>query len=301
MVAPGWSGAGEDPDDEAFRHAARRSSAAAQHPDHLAYPPERLPAGARQKVAQALLKNDLVIAVHGPAHDAHAKWTVEGEEMLLRLTDAGLRAIGIEPKGDARRRTSRAPPPSPAATPRASPPRRPPHGARGAHGRGGHRAAGRGRPGAGARTGRALGAGRRRDQEEEDDRPRHERLGVDDALIYGPAEEWQQPAGDAALLEQALAERTPRGLKAAAAAILATWDDEANREGDMIGALGRRRRRRRPSRAAMMSVSRLASSSHAASTALRGGHQPCAASAPPGLLRAGQRLPRAAATPSAGP
>ena len=58
-------------------------TAAAQHPDHLAYPPERLPAGARQKVAQALLKNNLVIAVHRPAYDAHAKWTVEGEEMLL--------------------------------------------------------------------------------------------------------------------------------------------------------------------------------------------------------------------------
>ncbi|WP_291830405.1 hypothetical protein [Bosea sp. (in: a-proteobacteria)] len=32
-------------------------TAAAQHPEHLAIPPERLPAGARQKVAQALLKN----------------------------------------------------------------------------------------------------------------------------------------------------------------------------------------------------------------------------------------------------
>ena len=30
-------------------------AAAAQHPEHLAYPPERLPAGAKQKVAQALL------------------------------------------------------------------------------------------------------------------------------------------------------------------------------------------------------------------------------------------------------
>ncbi|WP_240791151.1 DUF3489 domain-containing protein [Roseomonas sp. AR75] len=77
-------------------------AAAAEHPEHLAYPPERLPAGARQKVAQALLKNNLVIGVHRPAYDAHAKWTVDGDEMLLKITDDGLRAIGIDPNaGDA--------------------------------------------------------------------------------------------------------------------------------------------------------------------------------------------------------
>jgi hypothetical protein len=77
--------------------------AAAQHPEHLAYPPERLPAGARQTVAKALLKQDLVIGVHRPAYDAAAKWTVDGEEMLLKITDDGLRAIGIDPNaGDAR-------------------------------------------------------------------------------------------------------------------------------------------------------------------------------------------------------
>jgi hypothetical protein len=71
--------------------------AAAQHPEHLVYPPERLPAGARQKVAQALLKQDLVIGLHRPAYDAAAKWTVDGEEMLFKITDDGLRAIGIDP------------------------------------------------------------------------------------------------------------------------------------------------------------------------------------------------------------
>jgi predicted RNA-binding Zn ribbon-like protein len=76
--------------------------AAAQHPEHLAHPPERLPAGAKQKVAQALLKNDLVIGVHRPAYNAIAKWTVDGDEMLLKITDDGLRAIGIDPNaGDA--------------------------------------------------------------------------------------------------------------------------------------------------------------------------------------------------------
>jgi hypothetical protein len=73
-------------------------SRAAEHPQGLAYPPERLPAAARQTVAKALLKHDLVIAVHRPAYDAIAKWTVDGDEMLLKVTDAGLRAIGIEPE-----------------------------------------------------------------------------------------------------------------------------------------------------------------------------------------------------------
>ena len=78
-------------------------TAAAQHPEHLAYPPARLPAGPRQKVAQALLRQDLVIAVHRPAYDAAAQWMVGGDSVLLKITDEGLRAIGIDPNaGDAR-------------------------------------------------------------------------------------------------------------------------------------------------------------------------------------------------------
>ena len=69
-------------------------TAAADHPEHLAYPPERLPAAPRQAVAKALLRGDLVIAVQRPAHEAQAKWTVDGEEALLKITDEGLRAIG---------------------------------------------------------------------------------------------------------------------------------------------------------------------------------------------------------------
>ena len=69
-------------------------TAAADHPEHLAYPPERLPAAPRQAVAKALLKGDLVIAVHRTAYEAQAKWTVDGEEMLLKITDEGLRAVG---------------------------------------------------------------------------------------------------------------------------------------------------------------------------------------------------------------
>ena len=69
-------------------------TAAAEHPEHLAYPPERLPAAPRQAVAKALLKSDLVIGVDHPDYDTRAKWTVDGEEMLLKITDEGLRAIG---------------------------------------------------------------------------------------------------------------------------------------------------------------------------------------------------------------
>ena len=69
-------------------------TAAADHPEHLAYPPDRLPAAPRQAVAKALLKGDLVIAVHRPGYEAQAKWTVDREEMLLKITDEALRAIG---------------------------------------------------------------------------------------------------------------------------------------------------------------------------------------------------------------
>ncbi len=69
-------------------------AAAAQHPEQLVSPPEQLPAGARQKMAQALLKQDLVIGVHRPAYDAIAKWTVEGEEMLLKITTRACARLG---------------------------------------------------------------------------------------------------------------------------------------------------------------------------------------------------------------
>jgi hypothetical protein len=77
-------------------------TAAAQHAEQLAFPPERLPAGARQKVAQALLKQNMVISMQGPGSDATVLWTVAGTAMLLKITDEGLRAIGIDPNhGDA--------------------------------------------------------------------------------------------------------------------------------------------------------------------------------------------------------
>ncbi len=213
--------------------------AAARHPERLAYPPERLPTGARQKVAQALLRNDLVVAVHRPAYDAIAKWTVDGDEMLLKVTDDGLRAIGIDPNaGDApeedeqsaaaiaRRNAERRATAEATATPADTAPT---GGAEDAPG-----------DASAEEVEAAHGspwAPDEREPEEEDDRPRHERLGVDEALIYGPAEEWAPQAEDASLLDKALAERTPRGLKAAAQRVLAAWDDEANQRYDLADAI----------------------------------------------------------------
>jgi hypothetical protein len=166
-------------------------TAAAQHPEHLAYPPERLPAGARQKVAQALLKNDLVIGVHRPAYDAIAKWTVDGDEMLLKITDDGLRAIGIDPNaGDAGAEDEQ----SAEAIARRNAERR-----------------------AAAEAAATVA----------DTAPTG---GEDAAEGDAPAEE-AEPA-------QAAPTPAPRAsLRDAAAGVLAAWDDEANRETDMITAL----------------------------------------------------------------
>jgi hypothetical protein len=165
--------------------------AAAQHPEHLAYPPERLPAGARQKVAQALLKQDLVIGVHRPAYDAIAKWTVDGDEMLLKITDDGLRAIGIDPNaGDAAEEDEQ----SAAAIARRN-----------------------AEPRAAAEAAAAVA----------DTTP----TGAEDAA-QGDAPAEEAEGGHAAPTP------APRAsLRDAAAAVLSAWDDEANRETDIITAL----------------------------------------------------------------
>lgn len=76
-------------------------TAAAEHPERLACPAERLPAGARQKVAQALLRQDLVATTQMLSDDASALWAVDGESVLLQVTGEGMRAIGIEPAATA--------------------------------------------------------------------------------------------------------------------------------------------------------------------------------------------------------
>lgn len=166
-------------------------TAAAQHPEHLVYPPARLPAGPRQKVAQALLRQDLVIAIHRPAYDTAAQWTGGGDSVLLKITDEGLRAIGIDPNaGDAAEADEQ----SAAAIARRNAER--------------HAAA---------------------------------EAAAQDAPTAPTGGEYA-PEGDAPAEEaeptHAAPTPTPRpSLRDAAAAVLAAWDDEANRATDIIAAL----------------------------------------------------------------
>jgi hypothetical protein len=168
-------------------------TAAAEHPEHLAYPPERLPAGARQSVAKALLKQDLVIGVHRPAYDATAKWMVDGEEMLLKITDEGLRAIGIDPNaGGAREEDEQ----SAEAIAR--------------------------------RNAKRLAAAQA------------EASATGAPTAPTGADETAEGDTSTERAEAAQAAPTPApraSLRDAAAAVLAAWDDEANRETDIISAL----------------------------------------------------------------
>jgi len=65
--------------------------------DHIAIAPERLPAAARRAVVQSMLKAGLIEEV--AADDDQPAWrtTDAGERFDLRITGAGLRAVGVEP------------------------------------------------------------------------------------------------------------------------------------------------------------------------------------------------------------
>ena len=71
-------------------------TAAATRDDHLALPPERLPAAAQRAVVQSLLKFGLLLEVG--ADDDQPAWrsTDGGERLALRITEPGLLAIGAE-------------------------------------------------------------------------------------------------------------------------------------------------------------------------------------------------------------
>jgi len=156
-------------------------SAAAQHEMGLARAPKALPAAARNAVFRSLIKNNLLTEINAPREHVGLGWRQDddGSWIVARITDDGLRAIGIDPnEGDAVADTA------PTAAPATEP-----------------------------ATEDAL---------------------ADEAAQAAPLAE------EIVMLDQALAARaaTPRtNLRDAAAAILAAWDDEANREGDMIGAL----------------------------------------------------------------
>lgn len=69
------------------------------HPQGVAVIPKKLPGAARASIARALLKGDMVIEVHATPDLAPLAWrtTDDGSDVILRITDAGIRAIGQDP------------------------------------------------------------------------------------------------------------------------------------------------------------------------------------------------------------
>jgi hypothetical protein len=79
-------------------------SAAAQHEMGLARPPISLPAAARNAVFRSLIKNNLLTEINAPREHVGFGWRQDddGTWIVARITDEGLRAIGIDPnEGDA--------------------------------------------------------------------------------------------------------------------------------------------------------------------------------------------------------
>jgi hypothetical protein len=71
-------------------------TAAAQHEHHLAIAPHGLPAAARNAVFRSMVKHGLLAEITAPAEYAGLGWRQDeaGDWIALRLTDAGLQAIG---------------------------------------------------------------------------------------------------------------------------------------------------------------------------------------------------------------
>jgi len=79
-------------------------SAAAEHEMGLARAPKGLPAGARNAVFRSLIKNNLLTEINAPREHVGLGWRQDedGTWIVARITDEGLRAIGIDPnEGDA--------------------------------------------------------------------------------------------------------------------------------------------------------------------------------------------------------
>jgi len=156
-------------------------SAAAQHEMGLARSPKTLPAAARNAVFRSLIKNNLLTEINAPREHVGLGWRQDddGAWIVARITDEGMRAIGVDPNEDDAVADT-----APTVAP--------------------------------------------------DDATGESPAATDDAAQAGPLTE------EIALLDQLLA--TPAAihrisLRDAAAAVLATWDDQANREGDIIATL----------------------------------------------------------------
>ena len=79
-------------------------SAAAQHEMGLARAPKTLPAAARNAVFRSLIKNNLLTEIDAPREHVGLGWRQDedGTWIVARITDEGLRAIGVDPnEGDA--------------------------------------------------------------------------------------------------------------------------------------------------------------------------------------------------------
>jgi hypothetical protein len=78
-------------------------SKASQHEQGLAAAPQGLPAAARDAVFRSMLKNGLLAQCAAPREHAGLAWRedADGTGVALRVTHAGLRAIGVEPDGGA--------------------------------------------------------------------------------------------------------------------------------------------------------------------------------------------------------
>ncbi len=169
-------------------------SAAAQHEMGLARSPKTLPAAARNAVFRSLIKNNLLTEINAPREHVGLGWRQddEGTWIVARITDEGLRAIGIDPnEGDVK-----------AGEPDCS-----------------------GIEGSVPDTAPTVAPAAE---------PATQDAKVAEAAQAAPLTE------EIAMLDQALAARgaAPRtSLRDAAAAVLAAWDDEANRATDMITAL----------------------------------------------------------------
>ena len=74
-------------------------SAAAQHEMGLARAPKTLPAAARNAVFRSLIKNNLLTEINAPRDFIGLGWRQDddGTWIVARITDEGLRAIGIDP------------------------------------------------------------------------------------------------------------------------------------------------------------------------------------------------------------
>jgi hypothetical protein len=76
-------------------------SRACQHPERLTEPPRHLPGAARDAVVRSLLKQGLREQVPCPREHLALPWRQDedGVQIALRITDIGLRAIGVGAKG----------------------------------------------------------------------------------------------------------------------------------------------------------------------------------------------------------